>query len=89
MKQARREAPDGVTLPPSHVRYYLALGMTGSLIATLIGLIYEQRSVWDVSLVCFGLICAQVVLGYYCSRERPVVAVQITVTDRPLSRTTL
>jgi hypothetical protein len=63
--------------------------MAGSLGAALLGLIYDERAVWAAGLACFGLLCLQVVVGYWLSRERPVVAVQIAITSAPLSTSTL
>jgi hypothetical protein len=85
MRQARREPPEGVTVPPSQARCYLAMGMAGCIAAALLGLVYEQHAVWAAGLACFALLCVQGVCGAYFSRER-VVVVQITA---PLSRTTL
>ena len=85
MRHLRREPREGVTIPPSEARCYLAMGMGGCIAAALLGLTYEQHAVWAASLACFALLCVQGACGAYFSRER-VVVVQITA---PLSRTTL
>jgi hypothetical protein len=89
MKHIRRETSNPDARPRSHASCYLALGMAGSLGAALLGLIYDERAVWAAGLACFGLLCLQVVVGYWLSRERPVVAVQIAITSAPLSTSTL
>ena len=85
MRHLRRETPEGVTVPPSQARCYLAMGMAGSLAAAALGLVYEQYAVWAASLACFALLCVQGACGAYFSRER----VAVVVITAPLSRTTL
>ncbi len=68
---------------------YLVLGMGFALVMALLGLIYEQRAVWAASLAVFGLLCLQGACGYYWSRERAVVVVNVVVADRPLRTSTL
>ena len=67
---------------------YLALGMAGSLLAALLGAVYEQQAVWAAGLAVFVLCCVQAACGHWLSRERPVVVIQITNTERPLSIST-
>ena len=85
MRYLRRETSEGVTIPPSEARCYLAIGMVGCLAAALLGLVYEQHAVWAASLACFALLCVQGACGAYFSRER----VAVVVVTAPLSRTTL
>jgi hypothetical protein len=85
MRQIRREASEGVRIPPSQARCYLAVGMAGCIATALLGLVYEQHAVWAASLACFALLCVQGACGAYFSRER----VAVVVITAPLSRTTL
>ena len=89
MKHIRREISNTDLRSRSSSSLYLAMAMGFSLLMALLGAVYEHPEVWAAGLACFCLVCAQVVAGYYLSRERPVVAVQIAVTEPPLARNTL
>ena len=89
MKHIRREISNTDLRPRSSSSLYLGSALGFSLLMALLGAIYDQRAVWAAGLACFCLVCAQVVAGYCLSRERPVVAVQIAVTEPSLARNTL
>ena len=89
MKHIRRETSNTDVRPRSSSSLYLGSALGFSLLMALLGTIYDQRAVWAAGLACFGLLCVQVVVGYWFSRERTVVAVQIAVASAPLSASTL
>ena len=89
MKHILREISNTDLRPRSSSSLYLGLAMGFSLLMVLLGAVYEHTEVWAAGLACFCLVSAQVVAGYCLSRERPVVAVQIAVSERPLSTSTL
>ena len=89
MKLMKREISNSDLRPRSSSSVYLGLAMGLSLLMALLGAVYEHTAVWAAGLACFCLVCAQVVAGYCLSRERPVVAVQIAVTEPSLARNTL
>ena len=89
MKHMRREISNSDLRPRSSSSLYLAMAMGFSLLMALLGAVYEHTEVWAAGLACFCLVCAQVVAGYWLSRERPVVAVQNAVAGAPLSASTL
>ena len=89
MKHLRREISNTDLRPRSSSSLYLAMAMGFSLLMALLGAVYEHTAEWAAGLACFCLVCAQVVAGYCLSRERPVVAVQIAVTEPSLARNTL
>jgi hypothetical protein len=89
MTRTRRDSVDTVSHLRSHGTCFIACGMVGSLAAALLGLVFEQHAVWAASLACFALFCVQWACGYYWSRERSVVVVNIAVADRPLRTSTL
>ena len=89
MKHLRRETSNTGAQPRSSSSVYLGLAMGFSLLMALLGAVYEHTEVWAAGLACFCLVCAQVVAGYWLSRERPVVAVQNAVASAPLSASTL
>ena len=89
MKHIRREISNTDARARSSSSLYLALALGFSLLTALLGAVYEHTAVWAAGLACFGLVCAQVVVGYCLSRERPVAVVQIAVSVRPLSTSTL
>ena len=86
----RREVSTDLHKRP-HANCYIGLGLAGSLFAALLGAIYEQQAVWVAGLAVFMLFCAQASVGYYFSRERVVVQVQVEVpkTSRALTSTML
>ena len=89
MKHIRREISNTDLRARSSSSLYLAMAMGFSLLMALLGAVYAHTEVWAAGLACFCLVCAQVGVGYCLSRERPVVAVQIAVAERPLSTSTL
>ena len=89
MKHLRRETSNTGAQPRSSSSLYLGLAMGFSLLMALLGAVYEHTEVWAAGLACFCLVCVQVVAGYCLSRERPVVAVQISIKGVPLSTSTL
>ena len=89
MKLMTREISNTDLRTRSSSSVYLGLAMGFSLLMALLGAVYEHTEVWAAGLACFCLVCAQVVAGYCLARERPVVAVQIAVAERPLARNTL
>jgi len=90
MRLMRREVSTDLRQRPN-ANCYVGLGMAGSLGAALLGAIYEEQAVWVAGLVVFMLFCAQAAVGYYFSRERVVVQVQVEVpkTSRALTSTML
>ena len=89
MKHIRREISNTDLRSRSSSSLYLGSALGLSLLMALLGAIYDQRAVWAAGLACFCLVCAQVVAGYWLSRERPIVAVQNAVASAPLSASTL
>ena len=89
MTRPRRDSAEPASHLRSHASCYLAFGMFGSLAAALVGLICKQHAVWAAGLACFALLCVQGACGYYWSRERTVVVVNVAVADRPLRTSTL
>jgi hypothetical protein len=90
MKHIRREISNTDARARSSSSLYLALALGFSLLMGLLGAVYEHTAVWAAGLACFGLGCVQCVCGYYFSRERRVVEVQIAIGgERPLSTSTL
>ena len=89
MTRARRDSADTVSHLRSHASCYLVLGMGFALVMAMLGLIYDQHAVWAASLAVFALLCVQGACGYYWSRERTVVVVNVAVADRPLRTSTL
>ena len=87
MRPWKRELSQTDMRQRSYGNCYVGLGMAGSLLAALLGAIYEQQAVWAAGLALFLLFCLQAACGYWFSRER-VVVVQIEVQasrERPLS----
>jgi hypothetical protein len=78
MRLMRREASSELR-QRSYGSCYVGVGMAGSLLAALLGAIYQQQAVWIAGLAVFSLFCAQAGAGYYFSRERVAVDVQIEV----------
>ena len=89
MKLMKREISNTDLRPRSSSSLYLAMAMGFSLLMALLGAVYAHTEVWAAGLGCFCLVSAQVVAGYCLSRERPVAVVQIAVSVRPLSTSTL
>ena len=89
MKHIRREISNTDLRSRSSSSLYLGLAMGFSLLMALLGAVYAHTEVWAAGLACFCLVCAQVVTGYCLSRERPVVVVQIAVTEASVERNTL
>ena len=89
MKLMRREISNTGAQPRSSSGLYLGSALGFSLLMALLGAIYDQRAVWAAGLLCFCLVCVQVVAGYCLSRERRVVAVRIAIKGAPLSTSTL
>jgi hypothetical protein len=90
MRLMRREVSTDLRQRPN-AKCYIGLGLSGSLGAALLGAIYEQQAVWIAGLAVFSLFCAQAAVGYWFSRERVVVQVQVEVpkTSRALTSTML
>ena len=91
MRLMKREASSELR-QRSYGSCYVGVGMAGSLLAALLGAIYQQQAVWIAGLAVFSLFCAQAGAGYYFSRER-VLEVQVEVhktgRDRALTSTML
>jgi hypothetical protein len=90
MRLMRREVSTDLRQRP-HANCYIGLGLAGSLGAALLGAIYDQQAVWVAGLTVFMLFCAQAAVGYWFSRERVVMQVQVEVpkTSRALTSTML